>query len=84
MDGSDRHAAVATPKHALLPIGSIEPNPFQSRTHFAPRALEDLARSISQSGILQPVVVRPHPADTNRYQLVVGERRWREWTLFQP
>ena len=60
-----------------LPLGIIEPNPFQPRQTFDPEGLQELATSISESGVLQPVVVRPHPEVDGRYQLVVGERRWR-------
>src|SRR5690349_20084794 len=52
----------------------IEPSPFQPRTRFREEALEELARSIKSSGIIQPLVVRPIG---NRFQLIAGERRWR-------
>ncbi|HEU5003667.1 MAG TPA: ParB/RepB/Spo0J family partition protein [Actinomycetota bacterium] len=58
-----------------LPTTSIVPNPGQPRRSFEDEAISDLAASIRQVGILQPVVVRPLPDGT--YQLVVGERRWR-------
>jgi len=57
-----------------LPIDSISPNPQQPRKDFDDRALHDLAASLKQSGVLQPVVVR---RVGEGYQLVVGERRWR-------
>jgi ParB family chromosome partitioning protein len=57
-----------------LPIDSITPNPKQPRKDFDDKALRDLAASLTQSGILQPVVVRRLG---DNYQLVVGERRWR-------
>lgn len=57
-----------------LPIDSIAPNPKQPRKDFDNKALQDLAASLTQSGILQPVVVR---RVGEGYQLVVGERRWR-------
>lgn len=57
-----------------LPIDSITPNPQQPRKAFDDKALHDLSASLSQSGVLQPVVVRRMGAG---YQLVVGERRWR-------
>jgi len=57
-----------------LPIDSITPNPQQPRKDFDDKALRDLSASLSQSGVLQPVVVRRMGAG---YQLVVGERRWR-------
>jgi ParB family chromosome partitioning protein len=52
----------------------IEPSPYQPRTRFREEALNELARSIRASGIIQPLVVRPIG---NRYQLIAGERRWR-------
>ena len=57
-----------------LPVESIEPNPDQPRKSFAPEALDELARSIQSTGILQPIVVRPRG---ERYEILVGERRWR-------
>src|SRR2546423_14389 len=58
-----------------LPTASVVPNPRQPRQSFDDEAIGDLAASIRQVGILQPVVVRP--AGDGTYQLVVGERRWR-------
>ena len=57
-----------------LDIDLIEPSPFQPRTRFREEALEELARSIKASGIIQPLVVRPVGS---RFQLIAGERRWR-------
>src|SRR5579862_5927131 len=57
-----------------IDIDLIEPSPYQPRTRFREEALEELARSIQASGIIQPIVVRPV---ANRYQLIAGERRWR-------
>ncbi len=62
-----------------IPIDRIEANPDQPRTRFDPAALDELAASIREHGILQPVLVRPIES-TNRYQLVAGERRWRAAT----
>jgi ParB family transcriptional regulator, chromosome partitioning protein len=53
----------------------IEENPYQTRSHFSPEALEELANSIRANGVVQPVVVRPG-AD-GRYLLILGERRCR-------
>ncbi len=57
-----------------IDIDLIEPSPYQPRTRFREEALEELARSIQASGIIQPIVVRPVG---KRYQLIAGERRWR-------
>jgi ParB/RepB/Spo0J family partition protein len=59
----------------VIPVGNIEPNPDQPRMVFDPDALHELAASIREHGVLQPILVRP--LGSNRYQLVAGERRWR-------
>ena len=59
----------------LLPVASIERHPAQPRQTFKEEALEELADSIRDRGVIQPIVVRPHGG--NRYQIVAGERRWR-------
>ncbi len=60
---------------ALLAVASIEAHPDQPRRHFDQEALAELAASIEQRGVIQPVIVRP--LQGGRYQLVAGERRWR-------
>jgi ParB family chromosome partitioning protein len=55
-------------------IDSIRPNPYQPRLHFAKEELKDLASSIKEKGIIQPLVVRNA---SKGYELIVGERRWR-------
>jgi len=57
-----------------MDIDLIDPSPYQPRTRFREEALEELARSIKASGIIQPLVVRPV---AGRFQLIAGERRWR-------
>src|SRR5437870_3694445 len=64
----------AYPGPTQIDIDLIEPSPFQPRTRFREEALDELARSIKASGIIQPLVVRPIGS---RYQLIAGERRWR-------
>ncbi|HET9345760.1 MAG TPA: ParB/RepB/Spo0J family partition protein, partial [Candidatus Limnocylindrales bacterium] len=59
----------------VIPVDNIESNPQQPRMIFDPDALQELAASIREHGVLQPILVRPLGA--NRYQLVAGERRWR-------
>jgi ParB family chromosome partitioning protein len=59
-----------------LPVAAILPSPTNPRTHFADESLEELAASIGAKGVLEPVIVRPHPANQDRYELVAGERRW--------
>lgn len=58
-----------------LPVDLIRPGRYQARRHFQQAALEDLARSVAESGVVQPVVVRTL-ADGG-YELLAGERRWR-------
>lgn len=58
-----------------IPVGNIDGNPFQPRTHFDEQALEELAVSIQKLGIVQPLTVRE--AGNGRYQLIAGERRLR-------
>lgn len=61
----------------FLPIRSIQPGKYQPRGSMDPRALEALARSIEQSGLMQPIVVRGLAHAPGRYELIAGERRWR-------
>ncbi len=60
-----------------LPLDLLEPNPFQPRTTIDLEALQELADSIKARGILQPLLVRPHPTEQSRFQIIAGERRWR-------
>jgi ParB family chromosome partitioning protein len=80
--GSPAAAAATAPAFApvnpsgslMVDIDLIEPSPYQPRTRFREEALEELARSISTNGIIQPLVLR---AVGSRFQLIAGERRWR-------
>ena len=66
------------PEVMLLPLDSIRANPDQPRREFSEEALADLARSIKDQGVLQPVLVRPvHGSDGFDFEIVAGERRWR-------
>jgi ParB family chromosome partitioning protein len=60
-----------------LPIDLLDPSPFQPRMNFDEDMLRDLAESIRTQGVLQPILVRPHPDVAARYQIIAGERRWR-------
>ena len=60
----------------MMSVAHIEPNPDQPRRHFDDAALDELAGSIAARGLIQPIVVRPHPHGS-AYQIVAGERRWR-------
>ncbi len=75
--GLDALLPSATPSGGArdVAIGAIQQNPRQPRTHFDDSALEELAASIREHGIIQPLIVSERGAD--RYELVAGERRWR-------
>jgi len=61
----------------MMPIGQLKPGPYQPRQQFNDEALDGLAASIREKGILEPVLVRPTPGQENSYQIIAGERRWR-------
>jgi ParB family chromosome partitioning protein len=64
----------ATDAPTEVPIDTLEPNPFQPRQSIRPERLQELAASIRESGIVQPILVR---RQHGRYQIIAGERRWR-------
>jgi ParB family chromosome partitioning protein len=57
-----------------IPVGDIDRNPYQTRTHFDEKLIGELAESIAANGVIQPILVRPLAG--GRYQLIAGERRW--------
>ena len=61
----------------LVPVEWINPGPWQPRRIFDKAGLEELAQSMAENGIVQPILVRPNPQKEGRYQLIAGERRWR-------
>lgn len=75
----DAHAPASAKASAprTLPIEVLEPSPFQARSTPDPAALAELAASIKEHGILQPILVRPKPGSAGTYQILGGERRWR-------
>lgn len=66
----------------LIAVEKLLPNPNQPRRDFTPEALENLAASIRQKGVLQPLIVRPI-SGTDTYEIVAGERRWRAAQMAQ-
>lgn len=60
-----------------VPLAAIVPSPLQPRKVFSDEELEELTASIRENGLLQPLVVRPVPGASERFELVVGERRFR-------
>ena len=79
---ADTSAQMPAPSEAVrdrtrLPTGMLEPNPRNPRHNFDSAELDDLAASIREKGILQPILVRPSAGAHNRYEIIAGERRWR-------
>ena len=66
-----------------VPVEQLIPNPDQPRRQFEHEALAELAASIRNRGVLQPLIVRPHPTEPDLYQIVAGERRWRAAQIAQ-
>lgn len=73
--GLDALLEPAEPGVLLVPLDQLTPNRYQPRSDFANDALEELAESIRQQGIVQPIVVTESGSD--RFSIVAGERRWR-------
>ncbi len=78
-------AEPGTPRRAdqQVPIEQIVPNPDQPRRTFTPDDLDDLANSIREKGVIQPLILRRNPKDPETYEIVAGERRWRASQMAQ-
>ncbi len=74
-------AAPSPAARTSLPLAALEPGPFQPRATMEAEPLEDLAASIRQQGVLQPILARAKPDAPGRYQIIAGERRWRAAAL---
>ena len=61
----------------MAPVEALKPNPDQPRKTFGQAELAELAESIRDKGVLQPILVRPHPKEDGAWQIIAGERRWR-------
>ena len=59
-----------------IPIQNILRNQFQPRKNFNKSSLEELANSIKEQGVIQPIVVRPSSSQNGKYEIIAGERRW--------
>ena len=81
-DASEITSAVVK-SELLVPIEKVAANPNQPRQDFVQDDLEELAQSISEKGIIQPIIVRVDPDKADLYQIVAGERRWRAAQLAQ-
>lgn len=73
---NDAETSTSASKPRSLPVAFLKPNQFQPRRNFPDDELRDLAGSIREKGILQPIVVRP-TGSQDSYEIVAGERRWR-------
>ena len=62
--------------HKMANISDLTRNPYQPRLKFDEEKLKELAKSIKQNGIIQPIAVRLDKFDSNKYEIVAGERRW--------
>jgi ParB family transcriptional regulator, chromosome partitioning protein len=70
----DDYGILKDERYAEVEIEDILPNPLQPRLKFNPESIEELARSIKETGVIQPIVVVP---EGESYKIIVGERRWR-------
>ncbi|MBL4929066.1 ParB/RepB/Spo0J family partition protein [Fuscibacter oryzae] len=82
LDHSHGQAGVVASADLLVPIERLIANPDQPRRHFDAAALQELAESIRQKGVIQPLIVRP-TGDVGVYEIVAGERRWRASQIAQ-
>ena len=80
---SEDSAPASPMSEVYIPIEKIQPNPDQPRRSFTSADLDDLANSIRAKGVIQPLIVRRHPANAGEYQIVAGERRWRASQMAQ-
>lgn len=67
----------------MVPIEFLRPGRFQPRRQFDPEQIQSLVDSVREKGILQPILVRRLPDETNAYEIVAGERRWRAAQIAQ-
>jgi ParB family chromosome partitioning protein len=70
----DDYGILKDERYAEVNIEEVSPNPLQPRMRFDPRSIEELARSMRESGVIQPILVVP---EGEAYKIIVGERRWR-------
>lgn len=75
--------SMASEEVVKIPIDNIIPNRYQPRTVFDDEKIEELARTIHTHGVIQPIVIRPISDDSNKYEIIAGERRYRAMKLLQ-
>ncbi|HEY8032085.1 MAG TPA: ParB/RepB/Spo0J family partition protein [Methylocella sp.] len=76
LGGAETLAAATRGQHKI-PIEFLRPNPRNPRRNFGEEGLDELAASIREKGIIQPILARPVPGATEAYEIIAGERRWR-------
>lgn len=81
--GDQPGTAPSTTAPRTLPVEALEPGPFQPRGPIDQSGLAELAASIREHGVLQPILVRPKPGHAGIYEIIGGERRWRASQLAQ-
>jgi ParB family transcriptional regulator, chromosome partitioning protein len=77
--GAETNAPPERPRagQRRVAIESLHPNPRNPRRHFAAAELDELAASIKERGVIQPIAVRPAPGANGTFEIIAGERRWR-------
>src|ERR1700731_5450829 len=70
-------AATRSRGQQKIPIEFLRPNPRNPRRNFGEESLDELAASIKEKGIIQPLLARPLAAIAGAYEIIAGERRWR-------
>src|SRR5262245_32025981 len=75
--GDESAALERTRSQRRVPIEFVKPNPRNPRRQFADAELDELAASIKERGIIQPILVRTARGATDQYEIIAGERRWR-------
>ncbi len=75
--GDTLNNAASPASVGMMAVTALEPSPFQPRGMVHEEDLHELAASIRSQGVLQPILVRPHPSRHETYQIIAGERRWR-------
>jgi ParB family chromosome partitioning protein len=77
LGGAETLAATRTRGQQKIPIEFLRPNPRNPRRNFREEGLDELAASIKEKGIIQPLLARPVPGIADAYEIIAGERRWR-------
>ena len=75
-DATREEKKPSTSQSNTAAISDLSRNPYQPRQNFKEEKLEELANSIRKNGIIQPIAVRSSKSDSNKYEIVAGERRW--------